>query len=203
VHLAGVTANPDGRWVTQQARNLLLVLEARGRRVRFLLRDRDAKFSRSFDDVFRSEGGEVLVTPVQAPTANAYAERWVRTVRAECLDWLLIVGRSHLEQVLRVSVQHYHRHRPHRSLGLEAPDRPLLGWRLSARINRARFVDAICSTNTGQLHERLCAPHRPRRGGALRAFDSSARPRSWRTFDPRRPRHRSDADRAAAQRGPA
>jgi putative transposase len=124
VHLAGVTANPDSRWVTQQARNLLLVLEERGRRVRFMLRDRDAKFTRSFDDVFRSEGGEVLMTPVQAPKANAYAERWVRTVRAECLDWLLIVGRTHLEQVLRVYVEHYNRHRPHRSLGLAAPDRP-------------------------------------------------------------------------------
>ena len=124
VHLAGVTANPDSRWVTQQARNLLLVLEERGRRVRFLLRDRDAKFSRRFDDVFRSEGGEVLMTPVQAPKANAYAERWVCTVRAECLDWLLIVGRTHLEQVLRVYAEHYNRHRPHRSLGLEAPDRP-------------------------------------------------------------------------------
>jgi hypothetical protein len=124
VHLAGVTANPDSRWVTQQARNLLLVLEERGRRVRFILRDRDAKFTHAFDDVFRSEGGEVLVTPVQAPKANAYAERWVRTVRAECLDWLLIVGRTHLEQVLRVYAEHYNRHRPHRSLGLEAPDRP-------------------------------------------------------------------------------
>jgi putative transposase len=124
VHLAGVTANPDGRWVTQQARNLLLVLEGRGRRVRCLLRDRDAKFSRSFDDVFRSEGGEVLVTPVQAPRANAYAERWVRTVRAECLDWLLIVGRGHLEKVLRVYIQHYNGHRPHRSLGLHPPDPP-------------------------------------------------------------------------------
>ena len=126
VHLAGVTANPNGAWVTQQARNLLLVLGDRGRRVRFLLRDRDAKFCRSFDDVFRSEGGEVLVTPVRAPKANAYAERWVRTVRAECLDWLLIVGRGHLEQVLRVYVQHYNGHRPHRALGLAAarPTRP-------------------------------------------------------------------------------
>jgi putative transposase len=78
----------------------------------FLLRDRDAKFSRSFNEVFRSEGGKVLVTPVQAPKANADAERWVRTVRAECLDWLLVVGHSHLEQVLRVYVQHYNRHRP-------------------------------------------------------------------------------------------
>jgi putative transposase len=80
-----VTANPGGPWVTQQARNLLLVLGERGRQVRFLLRDRDAKFSRGFDEVFRSENGEVLVTPARAPKANAYAERWVRTVRSECL----------------------------------------------------------------------------------------------------------------------
>jgi transposase len=122
VHLAGVTGNPDGAWVTQQARNLLLALEERGRRVRFLLRDRDAKFCRTFDDVFRGEGAEVLLTPVQAPNANAYAERWIRTVRAECLDWLLIVGRGHLDRVLRVYVTHYNRHRPHRALALQAPD---------------------------------------------------------------------------------
>ena len=99
VHLAGVTANPNNAWVAQQARNLLLALGERGRRLRFVLRDRDAKFSRSFDDVFCSEGAEVLLTPVQAPNANAHAERWIRTVRAECLDWPLIVGRGHLEQV--------------------------------------------------------------------------------------------------------
>jgi len=110
VHLAGVTANPNAAWVTQQARNLLLRLEDQGRRVRFLIRDRDAKFCRGFDDIFRSEGAEVLLTPVQAPNANAYAERWIRTVRAECLDWLLIVGREHLERVLKVYVDHYLRH---------------------------------------------------------------------------------------------
>jgi putative transposase len=122
VHLAGVTASPNGRWVTQQARNLLLMLGERGRQVRFLLRDHDAKFSRGFDDVFGSQGGQVLVTPVRAPRANACAERWVRTVRAECLDWLLIVGRGPLEQVLRGYVQHDNRHRPHRALGLQPPD---------------------------------------------------------------------------------
>jgi putative transposase len=122
VHLAGVTANPGAAWVTQQARNLLLVLGERGRRLRYLLRDRDAKFCRSFDEVFGSEGAEIIRTPVQAPTANAYAERWVGTVRAECLDWLLIVGRGHLERVLRIYVQHYNQHRPHRALGLQAPD---------------------------------------------------------------------------------
>jgi putative transposase len=86
VHLAGVTANPHGTWVTQQARNLWLALEEQARRVRFVLRDRDAKFCRAFDDVFRSAGAAVVLTPVQAPNANAYAERWIRTVRAECLD---------------------------------------------------------------------------------------------------------------------
>jgi putative transposase len=122
VHLAGVTANPNSGWVTQQARNLLVVLGERERRLRFVLRDRDAKFSRAFDDVFRSDGIEVLITPVQAPNANAYAERWIRTVRAECLDWLLIIGRGHLQQVLRVYIEHYNAHRPHRALGLQPPD---------------------------------------------------------------------------------
>jgi hypothetical protein len=122
VHLAGVTTNPDGQWVTQQARTLLLVLGEQGRRARFVLHDRDAKFCRSFDDVFRSDGTKVLLTPVQAPRANAYAERWVRTVRAECLDWLLVVGRGHLQQILRVYVQHYNRHRPHRALMHRSPD---------------------------------------------------------------------------------
>jgi putative transposase len=124
VHLGGVTANPDGGCVTQQARNLLLALGEQGRQLRFLVRDHDAKFSRSFDDVVCSEGAQVLLTPVRAPKANAYAERWVRTVRAECLDWLLIVGRGHLERILRVYVRHYNEHRPHRALGLQPPDQP-------------------------------------------------------------------------------
>jgi putative transposase len=85
-------------------------------------RDRDAKFCRAFDDVFRAEGAEVLLTPAQAPNANAHADRWVRTVRSECLDWLLIVGRGHLDRVLRVYVAHYNRHRPHRALDLKPPD---------------------------------------------------------------------------------
>jgi putative transposase len=138
VHLAGVTANPNAAWVTQQARNLLLRLEDQGRRVRFLIRDRDTKFCRGFDDVFRSEGARVLVTPVQAPNANAYAERWVRTVRTECLDLLLIVGRRHLEQVLRIYVRHYNQHRPHRGLGLKPPD-PSAGPTLIGEARRAHI----------------------------------------------------------------
>jgi putative transposase len=121
VHLAGVTANPNAAWVTQQARNLLLALEEQGRRVHFVLRDRDAKFCRSFDDVFRAEGTQIVLTPVQAPNANAYAERWIRTVRTECLDWLLIIGQGHLHRILRVYVKHYNRHRPHRALRLKPP----------------------------------------------------------------------------------
>jgi transposase InsO family protein len=124
VHLAGVTANPNAAWVTQQARNLMQHLEQQGRRARFLIRDRDGKFCRAFDDVFRSEDIEVVLTPVQAPNANACAERWIRTIRAECLDWLLVVGRRHLQRVLWVYVDHYNRHRPHRALGLQPPDPP-------------------------------------------------------------------------------
>ncbi|HTE67548.1 MAG TPA: integrase core domain-containing protein [Actinomycetes bacterium] len=147
VHLAGVTAHPNGAWVTQQARNLLLALGERGRRLCFLLRDHDAKFSRSFDDVFCAEGAEVLLTPVQAPNANAHAERWIRTVRAECLDWLLIVGRGHLEQVLRVYVQHYNAHRAHRALGLQPPDpavKPTLtGKDQPARVRRNDLLGGL------------------------------------------------------------
>src|SRR4029450_2817352 len=117
-------ATPTGGWIAQQARNLLLTLEERGRRVCFLLRDRDTKFCRSFDDVFRSEGAEIICTPVQAPRANTYAERWVGTGRAECLDWLLIMGRGHLEEVLRRYVRHYNQPRPPRALSLRAPDPP-------------------------------------------------------------------------------
>jgi putative transposase len=116
-----VTANPDGPWVTQRARNLLFVIAERGQQLRFLISDRDAKFARSFDDVIRSEDTNVLITPVQAPNANAHAERWIRTVRAERLDWLLITGRGHLDQVLRVYVEHYNVHRPHRALRLAPP----------------------------------------------------------------------------------
>ena len=167
VHLAGVTATPTGSWITQQARNVLLALEEQGRRVRLLLRDRDAKFCRSFDDVFRAEGAESVLTPVQAPTANAYAERWVGTVRAECLDWLLIVGRDHLEQSLRVYVEHYNRHRPHRALNLDAPDPPDV-TAVGKDHPQADCIDGTCSavlfTSTGELHERIYAPHRPGHG---------------------------------------
>jgi putative transposase len=120
VWLAGCTKNPTGAWVTQQARNLGLDFSELG--VRFLIRDRDRKYSVPFDEVFRSEGVRIVKTPVRAPKANAIAERFVRTVRGECLDWLLILNRRHLERVLRVYVDHYNRERPHRALDLRPPE---------------------------------------------------------------------------------
>ena len=90
--------------------------------VRIVLRDHDAKFTRSFDDVFGSEGGQVLRTPIRALKANAYAERWVQTARAECLDWMLVLGRRHLLRLLRGYVCHYNQQRPHRSLALAVPE---------------------------------------------------------------------------------
>jgi len=132
VHLGGCTANPDAAWVTQQARNLARVGSDADDRVRFLPRDRDCKFTRAFDEVFRSEAVRVLRTPVRAPRANAYAERWVRTVRTVCLDWLLILNRTHLERVLRIYVRHYNHQRPHRGLGLVPPAGPQLPSTASA-----------------------------------------------------------------------
>jgi hypothetical protein len=89
--------------------------------VRFLIRDRDAKFSGPFDMVLRSEGMRVIVTPIQAPNANAHAERMIETIRAECLDWTLILGRRHLDRTLRTYAEHYNRGRPHRALSLAPP----------------------------------------------------------------------------------
>jgi len=121
VHLLGVTANPDNPWVSQVARNLTSDLENAGRHLQFLIRDRDTKFTASFDGVFASIGIEALKTPVRSPRANAFAERWVRTVREECLDHLLVLSRRHLESVIATYVEHYNGARPHRSLELTAP----------------------------------------------------------------------------------
>ena len=139
VHLAGVTAHPTGAWVTQQARNLVMGMRIGARR--FLIRDRDTKFSGAFDEVFRSEGLRVIRTPVQAPRANAYAERFVGTVRRECLDWMLIIGRRHLERVLHLYIDHYNTHRPHRGLDLSPPEpsrgaRPCVPSLAQARLRR-------------------------------------------------------------------
>jgi putative transposase len=122
VRLGGCTSRPNGSWVAQQARNLIIERGEHEQPLRFLVHDRDAKFGAAFDEVFQAEGVRVIRTPIQAPNANAHAERWVRTVREECLDWLLIAGRRQLERVLRTYVDHYNRQRPHRALALDCPD---------------------------------------------------------------------------------
>ncbi len=124
VHLAGVTNRPDSAWVTQQGRNPVMDLDDQQAVPKFLIRDRDLKFSGRFDEVLRAGGIRVIRTLVQAPKANAFAERWVATVRAECLDWTLVLGRRHLEWLLRTYVDHYNKARPHRGLGLGLPEPP-------------------------------------------------------------------------------
>jgi putative transposase len=116
------TSKPDTSWMIQQARNLLMDLDDRGPRPRILIHDRDTKFSRAFDVIFRGEGIEIVRTPIQAPNANAFAERWVGSVRRECLDRLLIFGRRQLVYVLRVYIRHFNQRRPHRALDLRSPD---------------------------------------------------------------------------------
>jgi len=122
VHVAGTTARPDSAWVTQQARNLSIIGCIDNKHL--LIRDRDAKFSGAFDEVFRTEDLSVVKTPVRAPRANAFAERWVGTARRECLDHVLIFGRRHLQRVLGAYTEHYNRARPHRGLDLDPPNPP-------------------------------------------------------------------------------
>lgn len=129
VHFAGCTAHPTSAWVTQQARNVAWTIgdiQDTGDRqlpVRFLIHDRDTKFTCSFDTVFASEGIETILTPYRSPRANAYAfaERWVRTVREECLDRLLILNQEHLLQVLTEYVRYYNGRRPHQGIGQFTP----------------------------------------------------------------------------------
>jgi transposase InsO family protein len=132
--------------VTQQARNLLMELGDECIRPRFLVRDRDSKFTRDFDGVFRSEGIRVIKAPVRAPKARAHAERWVGSVRRECLDRLLIVGRRHLHRVLVAYVRHFNEHRPHRALGQRPPlreEQPLADVIVLDRLRRRDLLGGL------------------------------------------------------------
>jgi transposase InsO family protein len=150
VHLAGCAAHPDGDFVTQQARQVAWTLADRANPVRFLIRDHDRKFADSFDAVFETQGTRIVRTPIQVPEANGIAERFVRTVRSECLDWLLIVNTHHLERALTVFIDHYNGYRPHRSLDLAPPNgRPAIEHRAGAETRAVKRRDRL----GGLLHE--------------------------------------------------
>jgi putative transposase len=123
VEYVACTSKPDTAWMTQQARNLLMDLDDRRRRPRFLIHDRDTKYSRALRCDLRQRTHRDVRTPIRAPNANSYAERWVGSVRRECLDRLLIFGRRQLEHVLRVYIGHFNQRRPHRALDLRPPNR--------------------------------------------------------------------------------
>jgi transposase InsO family protein len=154
VHLAGCTPTPTDAWVTQQARQVTWTLGDRPEPIRLLIRDRDQKFTGRFDEVFRTEGIEVVRTPYRAPQANGVAERFVRTARTECLDWLLVLNQPHLETALAAFVCHYNTHRPHRRLNLRPPQpMPSAHPALAGSLTRVQRRDRL----GGLLHEYLVA----------------------------------------------
>jgi transposase InsO family protein len=144
VHILGITAHPTGTWTAQQARNLLMDLGERAARFRFLIRDRDSKFTTMFDEVFVGNGVRVIKTPVRSPQANSFAERYVGTLRRECLDHLLIHGERHLRQILAEYARHYNEHRLHQSREqrppLHEPGQPV---DVTARIRRRQVVHGL------------------------------------------------------------
>jgi len=155
VHCTGCTAHPNTEWVTQQARQVAWTFAERADPVRFLIRDHDRKFTGGFDAVFEAEHIRIVRTPIQVPEANGIAERFVRTARSECLDWLLILSARHLEQALTVFIDHYNGWRPHRSLGLAPPN---------GRTSAARWAGIRAIT----------VKRRDRLGGLLHEYERTA-----------------------------
>ena len=144
VHILGITRHPSGPWVAQQARNLVMDLGGRAAGFRFLIRDRDAKFTAVFDSVFTDVGARVIKTPVRAPRANAFAERFAGTLRRECLDHLLIVSERHLRGVLAEWEAHYNEHRPHQGRQQQAPnDQPDRAVNLAVPVQRRPVLGGL------------------------------------------------------------
>jgi len=150
LHILGVTAYPTGAWTAQQARNLLMDLGERASDFRFLIRDRDSRFTTAFDEVFAPNGTRVIKMPVRLPRANSFAERFVGTLRRECLDHVLILGERHLRKVLAEYVRHYSGRRPHQSLEQKPPLRqPGCPIDIGARIQRRRVVGGLINEYRG------------------------------------------------------
>jgi putative transposase len=146
VHILGVTAHPTGAWAAQQARNLLMDLGEHAGHFKFLIRDRDSKFTCAFDEVFAGNGTRIIKTPVRSPLANSFAERYVGTLRRECLDHLLIHGEQHLRQILTEYARHYNDHRPHQSREQRSPrHEPGEAIDMTARIRRRQAVQGLIS----------------------------------------------------------
>jgi transposase InsO family protein len=172
VHILGVTAHPTGPWATQQARNLLMDLGERAGHFKFVIRDRDSKFTAAFDEVLAGHGMRIIKTPVRSPRANAFAERYVGTLRRECLDHLLIYGERHLRQVLAEYAQLYNDHRPHQARAQRPPlHKPGQPVDVTARIKCRQAVQGLiseyrragCDHRKHQLTDgvRVLAPHGP------------------------------------------
>src|SRR5262249_29427161 len=140
---------PDAEWVTQQARHVVWTLCERADPVRFLIRDHDRKFTGGFDAVFEAEDIRIIRTPIQVPDANGIAERFIRTARSECLDWLLIMNPQHLVGALTVFTDHYNSWRPHRSLDLAPPIGRSLTESRSGAVSTIKRRDRL----GGLLHE--------------------------------------------------
>jgi transposase InsO family protein len=146
VHVLGVSAHPAGAWTAQQARNLLMDLGERAAQFKFLIRDRDSKFTTAFDGVFSGNGTRVIKTPVRSPRANSFAERFVGTLRRECLDHVLILGERHLRKILAEYTRHYNGHRPHQGLQQKPPLRqPGHPVDISVRIERRQILGGLIS----------------------------------------------------------
>lgn len=146
MHILGVTAHPAGTWTAQQARNLLMDLSERACRFKFLLRDRDSKFTAAFDEVLVGNGTRVIKIPVRSPQANSFAERFVGTLRRECLDHVLILGERHLRNILGEYARHHNGHRPHQALQQRPPlHQPGHTIDLAARIERRWAIGGLIS----------------------------------------------------------